>query len=303
MFVPETLTIQQSPQHQFQTIDQSQQQINPLETIQFGQMKKSAKIVPELKIRKIYLMKVSDNEIIRINYETSMFGQSYKQTNTDNKIQLFPMRRVRNSISQILEFCRICLCDDGNSTLIRPCNCKGSLRFIHENCLKVWILEKQGIEQVYKNDIDCEVCHTKFQMETKFLNQKQFRMLKKAPRARICCWAVEIIVTLGIIGTIIALIFQIINGSLEPILLAGTTVLCIIMILIISLVYVSCIDQVTVEVLDPWRILDVQGESESKSISIIELDNQNKQTIQTINHNEERHDMRYSTINVVKIQS
>lgn len=51
------------------------------------------------------------------------------------------------------------------------------------------------------------------------------------------------------------------------------------MLLVISLVYVSCIDQVTVEVLDPWRILDVQGESESKSISIIELDNQNKQTI------------------------
>lgn len=35
-------------------------------------------------------------------------------------------------------------------------------------------------------------------------------MLQKAPKARICCWGIEIIVTLGIIGTIIALIFQII---------------------------------------------------------------------------------------------
>lgn len=94
-------------------------------------------------------------------------------------------------------------------------------------------------------------------------------------------------------------IFEVQNGKFEPLILAGTTVLCIIMFLIISLVYVSCIDQITVEVLDPWRIIDVQGGNESKSISIIELDNPNKQTIQTINNNEERHDMRYSTINVV----
>ncbi|CAD8082340.1 unnamed protein product [Paramecium primaurelia] len=286
MFVPETLTIQQSPHHQFQTIDQSQQQINQFETIQFGQMKKSAKIVPELKMRKIYLLK-----------------DKLRNKHVWIEIQINEYRQQDSIIPDETKFCRICLCDDGNSTLIRPCNCKGSLRFIHENCLKVWILEKQGIEQVYKNDIDCEVCHTKFQMETKFLNKKQLRMLQKAPKARICCWGIEIIVTLGIIGTIIALIFQIINGNLEPLLLAGTTVLFIIMLLVISLVYVSCIDQVTVEVLDPWRILDVQGESESKSISIIELDNQNKQTIQTINHNEERNDMRYSTINVVQIQS
>lgn len=52
-------------------------------------------------------------------------------------------------ISKMLEYCRICLCDDGSSELIKPCQCKGSLRYVHENCLKVWILEKQGIEKVY----------------------------------------------------------------------------------------------------------------------------------------------------------
>lgn len=45
-------------------------------------------------------------------------------------------------ISKMWEYCRICLCDDGSSELIKPCKCKGSLRYVHENCLKVWILEK-----------------------------------------------------------------------------------------------------------------------------------------------------------------
>lgn len=135
-------------------------------------------------------------------------------------------------------------------------------------------------------------------------------MIRRAPNARLCCWITETLVSLAIIGTIIALIYQIVvrfkfykmqNGSLEPLILAGTTILFILLILIISLIYVSCIDQVSIEVLDPWRIIDVQEESDSKSISIIELDNPNKQTIQIINKNDERNDMRYSSINVVKI--
>ncbi|CAD8112614.1 unnamed protein product [Paramecium sonneborni] len=286
MFVPETLTIQQSPQHQFQTIDQSQQQINQFETIQFGQISKSTKIVPELRMRKIYLMK-----------------DKIRNKHVWIELRINQYRQQDSIIPDETKFCRICLCDDGNSDLIRPCKCKGSLQYIHENCLKIWILEKQGVEKVYKNDIDCEVCHSKFQMETKFSDQKQLRMIKRAPRARKCCWTFEILVSLGIIGAIIALIFQIIDGKLEPLILAGTTVLFVLLILIVSLIYVSCIDQVTVEVLDPWRFIDVQGESDSKSVSIIEFDNPNKQTIQTVNQNENINDRRYSTINVVQIQS
>ncbi|CAD8166548.1 unnamed protein product [Paramecium pentaurelia] len=283
MFIPETLTIHQSPQHQFQTIEQSQQHINPFE---IQQLSKSIKIVPELKMRKVYLMK-----------------DKLRNKHVWLEMKINHIRQQDSNIHDETKFCRICLCDDGNSELIRPCKCKGSLQFIHENCLKLWILEKQGIEKVYKNNIDCEVCHSRFLMETKFSDQKQLRMIRRAPRARLCCWTTEIIVSLGIIGTIIALIYQIVNGRFEPVILAGTTVLAILLILILSLIYVSCIDQVSIEVLDPWRFIDVQDENDSKSISIIELDNPNKQTIQIINNHDERNDMRYSSINVVEIES
>ena len=55
------------------------------------------------------------------------------------------------------------------------------------------------------------------------------------------------------------------NGSVDPLILAGTTVLFIILILIVSLIYISLIDQITVEVLDPWRLLDVDGDGENDS--------------------------------------
>ncbi|CAK57458.1 unnamed protein product (macronuclear) [Paramecium tetraurelia] len=303
MFISETLTINQSPQHQLQTIEQSQQRIQPFENIQFGQMSKSTKIIPELKMRKVYLMKVWYNRVIQDKLRK-------KYVWLEMKINQY---KEKDSILQDeMKFCRICLCDDGNSDLIRPCKCKGSLQFIHENCLKLWVLEKQGIEKVYQNDLDCEVCHSKFLMETKFSNQRQLRMLRSAPRARICCWTIEIIMSLGMLGTIIALIYQIVvrfkyykiqNGKIEPLILAGTTIFVILLILILSLIYVSCVDQISIEVLDPWRFIDVQMESDSKSISILELDNSNKQTIQIINKSDQRNNVRFSTINIIQIQN
>lgn len=39
--------------------------------------------------------------------------------------------------------CRICLEPDDGS-LIEPCSCKGSVRYVHENCLKQWIQTSHG---------------------------------------------------------------------------------------------------------------------------------------------------------------
>eukprot|EP00871_Galdieria_phlegrea_P001032 jgi/Galph1/192/GphlegSOOS_G4929.1 len=37
--------------------------------------------------------------------------------------------------------CRICLeeCEESDLDLIEPCNCKGSLRWVHRNCLSHWL--------------------------------------------------------------------------------------------------------------------------------------------------------------------
>ena len=59
-------------------------------------------------------------------------------------------------------FCRICM--DTNSPtnrLISPCRCRGSLRYIHEECLKTWLSTREG----EITEMKCELCNSDFRME------------------------------------------------------------------------------------------------------------------------------------------
>lgn len=59
--------------------------------------------------------------------------------------------------------CKICLEDDMSSTVLSPCRCIGSVKYVHEDCLKTWILAK-------RRDIrtsSCEICNTHYLMDVK----------------------------------------------------------------------------------------------------------------------------------------
>lgn len=60
--------------------------------------------------------------------------------------------------------CRICMeGETGNYRLIHPCRCSGSVKHLHEECLKTWITS-------HAEDIDqssCELCKTPYVMEIK----------------------------------------------------------------------------------------------------------------------------------------
>lgn len=57
--------------------------------------------------------------------------------------------------------CRICR---GEATkkrpLIHPCKCRGSIRYIHEDCLMEWLKHSQ------KSTKQCDICNTQYQFET-----------------------------------------------------------------------------------------------------------------------------------------
>lgn len=57
--------------------------------------------------------------------------------------------------------CRICFEEDLHTRLIFPCKCRGTLKFVHEECLKEWIQVKQRNTECP----ECEVCKTPFRME------------------------------------------------------------------------------------------------------------------------------------------
>lgn len=48
--------------------------------------------------------------------------------------------------------CRICYDGPSEESLIVPCKCKGSLKFVHESCLKIWFSNSAY-------DGMCETCH------------------------------------------------------------------------------------------------------------------------------------------------
>lgn len=90
---------------------------------------------------------------------------------------------VREEVSSpVNSACRICYEHDivGNS-LIHPCKCTGSVRYIHEECLKAWLVARDS--SIDKGE--CELCHTKFKM--KFIIEARCS-LQKGCRDRVMMW-------------------------------------------------------------------------------------------------------------------
>lgn len=40
--------------------------------------------------------------------------------------------------------CRICMEETDNRRLLRPCKCKGTQAFVHQNCLETWLRHKNN---------------------------------------------------------------------------------------------------------------------------------------------------------------
>ena len=63
--------------------------------------------------------------------------------------------------------CKICLEEETkNNPLISPCLCTGSIRYIHNDCLKKWIVEQKT--SVF--DAKCEICKTAYNIDFIFEN-------------------------------------------------------------------------------------------------------------------------------------
>ena len=78
-----------------------------------------------------------------------------------------------NKIKKQNSVCRICYGeeeDEKENPMVQPCQCSGSLKYIHLQCLKHWIMTK-SCTKVDDNDcckvflfkeIECEICKSKF---------------------------------------------------------------------------------------------------------------------------------------------
>ena len=91
-------------------------------------------------------------------------------------------KNLYSKIEKKNKICRICYIpeeDEDNNPLVQPCNCDGSLKFIHLECLNHWVnthscekLEANNSCSIYLiKPIECELCKTRFPDYIKFKNK------------------------------------------------------------------------------------------------------------------------------------
>lgn len=59
--------------------------------------------------------------------------------------------------------CWICYDKDKNEPMIQPCNCKGDMKLVHHDCLKVWLVEKSATGATGKK-LTCSVCKEEYKV-------------------------------------------------------------------------------------------------------------------------------------------
>ncbi|KRH91797.1 Protein involved in mRNA turnover and stability, partial [Pseudoloma neurophilia] len=88
-----------------------------------------------------------------------------------NKSNLFD-RLTHTSLTDNLKkyddqpMCKFCY--QSNGQLISPCSCKGSIKFVHYQCLKRWRLKKQLKEIKY-----CEQCYEEYKIQDDYKISKR----------------------------------------------------------------------------------------------------------------------------------
>ena len=112
---------------------------------------------------------LNDNvEILNLNIDNKVASTDNLSDNDEENIET-NINKINMSNKAV---CRICYTeeeDEKENPLIQPCQCSGSLKYIHLKCLKHWIitrscknLEKKKFCSVFKfKEVECEICKEK----------------------------------------------------------------------------------------------------------------------------------------------
>ena len=97
-----------------------------------------------------------------IEEEEDKEERDVREEEEEERLQYSPTKKSESNTTTPRPFCRFCLEEETKSSkLISPCDCKGSQRFVHVNCLNRWQLLslKNGCD---RNGEVCSVCKKKF---------------------------------------------------------------------------------------------------------------------------------------------
>ena len=90
--------------------------------------------------------------------------------NKHNRVHIVPEFNIWDTNSGLLDTNKCCrICYEGGRNLISPCDCKGSIRYIHKHCLLKWIKISESKK--------CEICNSKYRVN--IITRQRLSWLKK----------------------------------------------------------------------------------------------------------------------------
>ena len=119
-------------------------------------------------------MSLSNNKTTIIDKKNFLSLLTPQKKIKKSKNKLFNSINIVNSEQRekILKICRICYTeeDDKNNPLVQPCNCSGSMKFIHLKCLKhcintrscIKIENNSSFSSYLIKPVECELCKMQF---------------------------------------------------------------------------------------------------------------------------------------------
>ncbi|KAL4463861.1 hypothetical protein ABPG74_005798 [Tetrahymena malaccensis] len=114
---------------------------------------------------------------------------SIKNQNTTDKSSANDTSDTKEYLGENKESCRICLADTytKKNRFIQPCNCAGTVAYVHEECLQQWLKSKihckeTPIHSYYSmKNLECELCKFKYTDENSFVGKNFESVLIQKP--------------------------------------------------------------------------------------------------------------------------
>ncbi|CAK64362.1 unnamed protein product (macronuclear) [Paramecium tetraurelia] len=190
-----------------QSLDQSEnngQQHNTLEQdlIELGFQTGQILFVPRIESQKMLMqtivVKDTQNKSIHVNLNPQTVKKVKMYLN--NQAQKGQLHLQHAEINTDKLICRICLEDGQMNAFIKPCECKGSIQYVHEDCLKTWLLRNHKIDEIAANRVFCELCKKSFDCEVQFEQKYEFSQLLRIPKNQKYCLLSFLILSLFLYG-------------------------------------------------------------------------------------------------------
>jgi len=158
--------------------------------------------------------------------------------------------------------CKICFdgLKDPSDSLISPCLCQGSVKYIHEECLKTWLAGKEQ----NLDESTCEICKSKYKME--FGLEKEFSCgnCLQHSFSHFTYPAALILFFAGLVLLVVSIKQKVVQGNstTNDIFDGVIAIIVVLAVFVVGYLIINSVKQTCfVEVVKNWRILNFQHQN------------------------------------------